>query len=141
MRKLTAALILSLGLSAPAFADTIAVLKENTLLLHEESGRMYTVLVSDGGTLSQVNSAGMQATGVWAIEDRGFCWQARGAAKLCITLPADKGVGDTWEIRGPTGRLSWTAEIAAGRADLEAASAAMKSFDPANGAGSDHSGR
>lgn len=86
MRKLTAALILSLGLSAPAFADTIAVLKENTLLLHEESGRMYTVLVSDGGTLSQVNSAGMQATGVWAIEDRGFCWQARGAAKLCITL-------------------------------------------------------
>ena len=140
MRRLAAALVLSLGLSAPAFADTIGALKENTLLLHEESGRMYTLLISEDGRLQQVNSAGMQATGVWSIEERGFCWQARGAASLCIPLPADKGVGDTWEIRGPTGRLSWIAEIAAGRADLEAASAAMKSFDPANGAGGDHAG-
>jgi len=120
MRKLAAVLISSLGLAAPAFADTLDVLKQNTLMLHEESGRSYTILISEGGTLEQVNSAGTWATGPWYVQDGRFCWTARGAATLCIPLPADKGVGDTWEIRGPTGRLSWNAEIVEGRADLEA---------------------
>ena len=118
IRRLAAAFAVSLGIAAPAFADTIDVLKKNTLLLHEASGKFYTLLVSDGGEMEQVNSAGMWASGVWAIDDGKLCWQARGAAKLCIPLPADKGVGETWEILGPTGRLSWTAEIREGRAKL-----------------------
>jgi hypothetical protein len=118
IRRVAAAFAVSLGIAAPAFADTIDVLKKNTLLLHEASGKFYTLLVSDAGEMEQVNSAGMWASGVWAIEDGKFCWQARGAAKLCIPLPADKGVGETWEILGPTGRLSWTAEIREGRAKI-----------------------
>jgi hypothetical protein len=124
MRRLAAALIVSLGLATPAFADTLDVLKQNTLMLHEKSGRSYTILISEGGTLEQVNSAGTWATGPWNVQDGRFCWTARGAATLCIPVPAGKGVGDTWEIRGPTGQLAWTAEIVEGRADLEAAKAA-----------------
>jgi hypothetical protein len=123
MRRLAAVLALSAALAAPAMADTTDVLKQNTLMLHEESGRSYTLLISDGGAMEQVNSAGTWASGVWSIQERGFCWTARGAASLCIPMPADKAVGDTWEVRGPTGKLSWTAEIVAGRADLGAAAA------------------
>jgi len=106
-------------------ADTIDVLKQNTLMLHEARGRSYTLLVSDGGAMAQVNSAGTQASGFWSMEERGFCWTARGAASLCIPMPADKDVGDSWEITGPTGKLVWTAEIVAGRTDLAAAAAAV----------------
>lgn len=118
IRKLAAALAVSASLAGPAFADTIDVLKQNTLLLHETSGRFYTLLIGEDGQMEQTNSAGIWASGAWAIEDGKFCWQARGAARLCIVIPADKGVGDTWEILGPTGRLSWTAEIREGRAKL-----------------------
>ena len=70
------------------------------LLIHEESGRLCAMVISEGGTLAQINPAGVEAAG----------------------------------------RLSWTAKTSAGWADLEAASAAMKSFDPADGAGGDHFG-
>jgi hypothetical protein len=76
------------------------VRKETTLLLHDESGRLYAIVISDGRALAQVNPARMEAAG----------------------------------------RLSWTAESSAGLADHEAASRAMKSFDPADGAGGDHFG-
>lgn len=127
MRRLLAALAISTGLAAPAFADTIDVLKENTLVLREESGKFYTLLISDGGEMEQVNSAGMWAAGFWSLTGGTYCWTARGAAKLCFALPADKGVGDSWEIRGPTGKLAWTAEIQEGRADLKAVGEAVKS--------------
>jgi hypothetical protein len=133
MRRLALILALSAGLAAPALADTIDVLKQNTLMLHEANGRSYTLLISDGGAMEQVNSAGTWASGNWAIEERGFCWTARGAARLCIPLPADKAVGDSWEVTGPTGRVVWTAEIVAGRAELGAA--------PANQPEEGHSGQ
>lgn len=127
MRRPAIALILALGLAAPAFADTIGVLKQNTLVLREESGKFYTLLISEGGAMEQVNSAGVWAAGFWSLADGTYCWTARGAAKLCFALPADKGVGDSWEIRGPTGRLAWTAEIQEGRADLKAVEEAIRS--------------
>ena len=71
-----------------------------------------------------MNSAGVWASGFWNLDaDKGFCWTARGAATLCIPMPSDKLVGDTWEIKGPVGQLVWTAEIQEGRADLRARSA------------------
>lgn len=123
MRRIATVLALSAALAAPAQADTIGALKQNTLVLHEANGQFYTLLISDGGAMEQVNAAGTWASGNWAIEERGFCWTARGAARLCIPLPADKSVGDSWEVTGPTGKVSWTAEIVAGRADLGAAAA------------------
>lgn len=117
---------LSLSAAAPAMADTISVLTVNTLVLHQEDGKIHTILIKDATELEQVNAAGVWARGVWAMEERGFCWTARGAAKLCIAMPADKDVGDTWEIRGPTGKLVWTAEIQPGRTDLNALAEGIK---------------
>lgn len=128
-RRVAATLALWLGLAAPAFADTIDVLKHNTLLLHEAGGRHYTLLVGDDGAMQQVNSAVMWAAGFWTLTDGSFCWTARGAAKICIPLPADKDVGGTWDITGPTGQLVWTAEIRADRADLRAVAASGKTGD------------
>lgn len=124
MRRALLAIIASSCVAAPASADTIAVLRENTLLLHEAEGKVHTMLLKEGIELEQVNSSGMWARGFWAMEDGKFCWTARGASKICITMPTDMEVGDTWEIHGPTGKLMWTAEIRAGRADLRAVSAA-----------------
>ncbi len=123
MRNLFVCAAIALTLAGSAAADTIDVLRENTLILHEQSGKSYTILIGQGSRIEQVNSGGMWADGMWKIDaDDGnrFCWQVRGAAALCIPMPMDKQVGDTWEIRGPVGQLVWTAEIREGRADLGA---------------------
>lgn len=118
-----ACVTVALACTATAAADTISVLRENTLVLHEQSGKTYTILIGEGTRIEQVNSAGTWAEGNWRIDpnDQKFCWQVRGAATLCMAMPMDKGVGDTWEVRGPVGQLVWNAEIQAGRADLRAA--------------------
>ncbi len=125
MRKLLVCAAFALAIAGTAAADTIAVLRENTLILHEQSGRTYTILIGEGARMEQVNSAGTWAEGAWRInpDDKKFCWQVRGAATLCMAMPEDKDVGDMWEVRGPVGQLVWTAEIREGRADLRALSA------------------
>ncbi|HVY88982.1 MAG TPA: hypothetical protein VG942_08955 [Hyphomonadaceae bacterium] len=109
---------LALASTVPAFADTIDVLYKNTLTLTDTRGGVYTILVSEDGKMEQTNSAGAWASGAWDMDGGRFCWTARGAAKLCIPMEADKQVGGTWEIRGPTGQLSWTAAFVEGRAKL-----------------------
>ena len=128
MRRATIALALALalGVAAPAFADTVDVLKANTLVLTAQGGGTTVVLVEDGGRLEQINARGMWAAGFWSMQERGFCWTARGESEVCIPMPADKAVGDSWEIKGPTGKVAWTAEIREGRADLEVVGEAAK---------------
>lgn len=122
MRRLLTCAAIALTFVASAAADTVDVLRENTLILREQSGRTYTILLGEGSRIEQVNSAGTWAEGLWALEDGKFCWTVRGAARLCMPMPMDKDVGDTWEVRGPVGQLVWVAEIQAGRADLKALS-------------------
>lgn len=121
MRRLLVCIAIAAAFAGSAAADTIDILRENTLVLHEQSGKSYSILIKEGSQLEQVNSAGVWATGFWSIgADKRFCWTARGAATLCMAMPMDKQVGDTWEVRGPVGQLVWTAEIQEGRADLRA---------------------
>jgi hypothetical protein len=108
---------------APAAADTIDVLLKNTLTLADVQGGVTTVLVSEDGKFEQTNAKGMWAAGFWTKEEGRLCITARGQAQLCMPLAADKAVGDTWEILGPTGRLAWTAQINVGRAVLRAGGA------------------
>jgi hypothetical protein len=126
MRRAAIALALVLGVAAPASADTMDVLKANTLVLTAQDGGTTVLLISDTGRLQQVNARGMWAAGFWSMNERGFCWTARGESEVCIPMPADKAVGDSWEIKGPTGKVAWTAEIQEGRADLEAVGEAAK---------------
>jgi hypothetical protein len=115
-------LVLLLGGWPTAIADTLDVLKTNTLVLTAPDGGKTVVLVGADGRMEQVNARGVWAAGFWSLAGSTFCWTARGAAEVCIALPADKAVGDRWEISGPTGSIAWTGEIHAGRADLGALS-------------------
>lgn len=110
---------LVLGFTLPAAADTIGVLRENTLTLTQADGKITTILIKEGQDLEQVNAKGVWAAGFWRLDpERGFCWTARGEASVCINLPMDAGVGATWDVAGPTGKVFWKAEIVARRADL-----------------------
>jgi hypothetical protein len=131
MRRAAIALALVLGVAAPASADTMDVLKANTLVLTAQDGGTTVLLISDTGRLQQVNARGMWAAGFWSMNERGFCWTARGESEVCIPMPADKAVGDSWEIKGPTGKVAWTAVIREGRADLEAVGEAAAAVDAA----------
>jgi hypothetical protein len=120
MRRALAAIALVLAASPAAWADTLDVLKKNTLTLTDAGGGVTTLLLSDEGRMEQTDPAGTWAAGFWSMEARDLCWTARGKPGLCIPLAADKEVGDAWEISGPTGRVVWSARIVEGRADLKA---------------------
>ena len=64
---LSAALVLAM----PAAADTIDVLRQNTLTLTQQDGKVMTILVKEGEELEQVNGAG-----VWA--GSGSTWGGSG---------------------------------------------------------------
>lgn len=107
----------------PASADTLGVLRENTLTLTQADGKVTTILLKEGRDLEQVNSARIWAAGNWYLDTQNrFCWTARGQATLCINMPMTVGVGATWDVMGPTGIAVWKAEIREGRADLRALS-------------------
>lgn len=117
MKRFLFPLMLAAAVAMPAAADTLDTLYKNTLTLTDTQGRTTTVLVSEGGQLEQVNAAGMWAAGFWTHEGGRFCWTARGKSQVCVALAPDKGVGDSWEITGPTGKVAWTAEVVPGRTD------------------------
>ncbi len=119
----------SIALAGPAFADTIDVLKQNTLTLTDARGGVTTILLSEGGEMQQTDPAGMWAAGFWSMEERGLCWTARGKSQLCIPLETGKAVGDSWDIRGPRGDVVWTAVIIEGRSRLDAGSGDQKPGD------------
>ena len=127
MRRLVIALAVALSaalsIEAPAAADTIDMLLKNTLTLTDVQGGVTTVLVSEDGKFEQTDAKGMWAAGFWTKEEGRLCITARGEAQLCMPLEADKAVGDTWDILGPTGRFAWTAHIRVGRAELRAGGA------------------
>ena len=123
MKRVVLSAAIALGLAAPAAADTLDALFKNTLLLADAQGGVTTVQFSEEGKFEQTNVRGVWAAGFWEKEEGRLCMTARGEARLCMPLEADKSVGDSWEIRGPTGRLVWTATIAEGRPPMEKAAA------------------
>jgi hypothetical protein len=129
--RLLAPLLLAVGLALPAAADTLGVLRENTLTLTQQDGKVTTILLLEGRQMEQVNSAGIWATGSWYLDPQNrFCWTARGAATLCINMPMTVGVGAVWDVVSPTGAAVWKAEIVEGRADLRALSSESQPADP-----------
>jgi hypothetical protein len=119
MKQLVAGMALGaalmLALAGPAAADTIGVLTKNTLTLTDTQGGVTTVWLSDGGRMKQTDSAGMHAAGFWEMEGQRLCWTARGKSRICIPLEEDKGVGDNWEVKGPTGQVAGSLAIVEGR--------------------------
>ena len=108
-------LALTLALASSAAADTIAVLMKNTLTMTDSQGGVTTAWFSADGRMKQTDSSGMHAEGAWAMEGQRLCWTARGKARLCVPLEEDKSVGDSWEVKGPTGQVVGSLAIVEGR--------------------------
>ena len=53
MKRVIAPLLLAFGIVLPAAADTIGVLRENTLTLTQRDGKVTTILIKEGKTLSR----------------------------------------------------------------------------------------
>jgi hypothetical protein len=119
--------VLALGFAAllmagAAHADTLTALKENTLVLTDRSGNATGYLLSDDGTFEQ-STATASKSGKWEQrEDGRLCLRADGATfDMCLPqLPAGKAAGDAWEVKGPSGAVSFTAKIVEGRVRLDA---------------------
>jgi hypothetical protein len=103
------------ALVGPAAADTIGVLMKNTLTLTDSQGGVTTAWFSADGHMKQTDSSGMHADGAWAMEGTRLCWTARGKARICIPLEDGKDVGDSWEVKGPTGQAVGSLAIVEGR--------------------------
>jgi hypothetical protein len=118
MQRAILAAAITLCLAAPASADTLGILYRNTLSLTDGEGGVTIVLLEEGGKFEQTNAQGAWAAGFWSQKDSRFCMTARGASEICFPLESERSVGDAWEIKGPTGKLAWTARILEGRTDL-----------------------
>ena len=108
--------VLMLALAGPAAADTIDVLTRNTLTLTDTQGGVTTLWLSEGGRMRQSDPSGVRAEGFWTMEGPRLCWTARGKSRICLPLDSEKGVGDTWEIKGPAGQAAGSLAILEGRA-------------------------
>jgi hypothetical protein len=121
MRRVLTAIGFALVLVGAASADTLDVVKENTLTLTDEGGRATAYLFSADGTFEQ-STATSHSSGTWSLRDTGqLCYQAEKSSSIaCLPpLPAGKSVGDEWEVRGPSGRLTYAAKIVEGRIRLD----------------------
>lgn len=115
VKQLAIASGLALALAMPASADTLGVLLKNTLTMTDAQGGVTSVWLSEDGRMSQVDPAGMGATGLWAMEEQRLCWTARGKSRICVPLETDRQVGDRWDVKGPTGQVAATLSILEGR--------------------------
>jgi hypothetical protein len=122
MHKALTAIAFILAATGAASADTLDVIKENTLTLTDEKGSATAYLFSADGAFEQ-STATSRASGRWSLRDTGqICYQAETSSSVaCLPrLPADKSVGDEWEMKAPSGRLVYTAKIVEGRVRLDA---------------------
>jgi hypothetical protein len=120
MRKALTAIAFALVAIGAASADTLDVIKENTLTLTDEKGSATAYLFSADGTFEQ-STATSHASGKWSLRDTGqLCYQAETSSSVaCLPpLPADKSVGDEWEMTAPSGRFIYKAKIVEGRVRL-----------------------
>lgn len=137
MKRLLIAAALAALCPSPASADTLSVLTANTLTLTDASGGVTTVLLNADNSLRQIDPAGVTASGFWSADNDRLCMTARGKAQICFSLPADKQVGDTFDLTGQTGRVAWTAAIAGGRADWSQTATEVRPAPPADAAAAD----
>ena len=113
MRNFILAGIAMIGLATAAAAATPDAFFGNTVVTTLE-GASTKWFFSKDGAYSIVGPDGASATGVWTLSAGELCVTPQGGEKLCVAMPADKGVGDTWQSTNSAGQ-TFTTSIVAGR--------------------------
>jgi len=103
-------------LAAPALADTLEVMKTNTVTTALTDGAITRWHFNADGTFAMTAPDGTQGGGAYRTTADQLCLTMTGATEeVCVAAPpADKNVGDTWQTQGADG-AAMTVSIVAGR--------------------------
>lgn len=109
------AAVAALAAAPLASADTLENLHGNTLQVSYPSGQIERFYIDADGTFSMsINGEMLAGTLPWTREGDQFCVVVEGQEPQCSDFPADKAVGDAWEVERPDGTVAQY-EIVAGR--------------------------
>lgn len=113
MKNTILATIVLVALAGAAAAATPEAFYGNTVVttLDGASTKWY---FSKDGTYSITAPDGSASGGAWTIIAGELCVTPKGAEKLCVAMPAEKTVGDSWNSTNSAGQ-SFTTTIVAGR--------------------------
>jgi len=116
MKKFVAALALGVALvAAPAYADTMENSYGNTIVVTYPNGAQATYQFNADGTFTGTAPGGSQMAGTFTVEGDQLCLTApNGQPPQCVTVAADKNVGDTWQQTAADGSAI-SVELRAGR--------------------------
>lgn len=116
MRKFVAVLTLGFAMIAtPALADTMQNAYGNTIVVTYGNGAQATYHFNADGTFSGVAPGGSQMAGTFTVEGDQLCLTLpNGQPPQCVTVAADKNVGDTWQQTAADGSAI-SVELRAGR--------------------------
>jgi hypothetical protein len=94
LKGLLVAGLATIGLSAPAFADTLQTLTTRGGKMEMQGQTMVITFTPDGKYTTDQGGEG-----TWRIDGNKLCWSAPGITEnQCDVYPAGKGSGDTFEL-------------------------------------------
>ena len=113
MRKIILAGVAAIGFAGAALAATPEAFFGNTVVTTLD-GASTKWFFSKDGAYTIAGPDGAAGNGVWTLISGELCVTPQGGEKLCVAMPADKGVGDTWQSTNSAGQ-TFTTSIVAGR--------------------------
>jgi hypothetical protein len=116
MKKFVIALALGFAaVAAPALADTMQNSYGNTIVVTYASGAQATYHFNADGSFTGTAPGGSQMAGTFTVEGDQLCLAAsNGQPPQCVSVAADKNVGDTWTQTASDGSQI-SVELRAGR--------------------------
>lgn len=103
----------AIGAAAATIDETFA----NTLVVTGSNGAATRYFLEPGGGLAVAHADNSYLDGGrWVLEGEALCLTPAGATHTsCYPFAPDKSVGDSWTITGPTGQVTVTLALEAGR--------------------------
>ena len=113
MRRIILASVALIAIATAAAAATPEAFFGNTVVTTLD-GASTKWFFSKDGAYSIAGPDGAAGKGVWTLVAGELCVTPDGGEKLCVAMPADKGVGDSWQSTNSAGQ-TFTTAIVAGR--------------------------
>ena len=116
MKKILTAVVFGAALfGSPAIADTMENSYGNTIVVTYGSGAQATYHFNADGTFSGTAPGGSQMAGTFTVQGDQLCLvPPNGQPPQCVSVAADKNVGDTWTQTASDGSQI-SVELRAGR--------------------------
>ena len=110
---LMGAALIAIAFATAAAAATPEAFFGNTVVTTLDGASTKWFFAKDGA-YSIAGPDGEAGKGVWTLSSGELCVTPDGGEKLCVAMPAEQGVGDTWQSTNSAGQ-TFTTAIVAGR--------------------------